>query len=152
MWGDVRRGAEHLPWRSVAPPTTRGGQLAQGFILPFQLLRVLLEDTALRRGYLRVACLQVVAILVLVGVFSDAGRELGRMTGATRRVEAHLEEAQADAEAEVRKLQGLVGSAAPVPSGGYLALAMVKRKAAEPGTELALADGRRVRVVALPRR
>lgn len=47
------------------------------------------------------------------------------------------------------KVQGMVGSFAPAP-GGYLALAMLKRKAAEPGTELALADGRRVRVVALP--
>ncbi|WP_434389743.1 hypothetical protein [Melittangium boletus] len=64
------------------------------------MLRVLLEDTTLRRGYLRVACFQVVAILLLVGVFSDAGRELGRMTGATQRVEAHLEEAQEDAEAD----------------------------------------------------
>jgi len=49
------------------------------------------------------------------------------------------------------KVQGVMGSAAAVPAGGYLALAMLKRKAAEPGTELALPDGRRVRVVALPR-
>lgn len=49
------------------------------------------------------------------------------------------------------KVQGVMGSAAPVAAGGYLALAMLKRKASEPGTELALPDGRRVRVVALPR-
>lgn len=55
------------------------------------------------------------------------------------------------ATAEATKPQGIVGSAAPVPAGGYLALAMLKRKVAEPGTELALADGRRVKVVALPR-
>jgi len=47
------------------------------------------------------------------------------------------------------KVQGFVGSFAPTP-GGYLALAMVKRKAAEPGTELTLADGRKVQVIALP--
>jgi tRNA-modifying protein YgfZ len=51
---------------------------------------------------------------------------------------------------ESPKAQGFVGSAAPVAAGGYLALAMLKRKVAEPGTELALADGRRVKVVALP--
>lgn len=58
-------------------------------------------------------------------------------------------EARPDALTLAPKVQGLVGSFAPAGSG-YLALAMVKRKAAEPGTELALADGRRVRVVALP--
>ena len=49
------------------------------------------------------------------------------------------------------KVQGVMGSAAAVAAGGYVALAMLKRKASEPGTELALPDGRRVRVVALPR-
>ena len=52
---------------------------------------------------------------------------------------------------EATKVQGLVGSAAPVAGGGYLAMAMLKRKASEPGTELALPDGRRVQVIALPR-
>ncbi len=55
------------------------------------------------------------------------------------------------APAVAPKVQGVMGSAAPVATGGYLALAMLKRKASEPGTELALPDGRRVRVVALPR-
>lgn len=55
------------------------------------------------------------------------------------------------AEAPPDKAQGVLGSAAPIAAGGYLGLAMLKRKVAEPGTELALADGRRVRVVALPR-
>lgn len=55
------------------------------------------------------------------------------------------------AESPPGKVQGVLGSAAPIAAGGYLGLAMLKRKVAEPGTELALADGRKVRVVSLPR-
>ncbi|MBL8788602.1 MAG: aminomethyltransferase family protein [Deltaproteobacteria bacterium] len=39
------------------------------------------------------------------------------------------------------KVQGVLGSAAMLPSGGWLGLAMLKRKASEPGTELVVGEG-----------
>ena len=64
-------------------------------------------------------------------------------------VHAELFESAQTGVPGVAKVQGVVGSFAP-SADGYLALAMVRRKVAEPGTELALSDGRRVRVVGLP--
>lgn len=49
------------------------------------------------------------------------------------------------------KVAGLLGSAVETPAG-FLALAMMKRKHSEPGTELHLPDGRRVEVLAPPLR
>ncbi|WP_170115629.1 hypothetical protein [Melittangium boletus] len=96
----MRRGAEHLPWRTVAPPTSRWARFIQGFILPFQLLRVLLEEPTSRRAYLRVCCTQAVVILALFVTFSDFGKTVVRLTGASERMEALVDEAQADVERE----------------------------------------------------
>jgi len=100
VWGDVRRGAEHLPWRTVAPPTSRWARFAQGFILPFQLLRVLLEEPTSRRGYLRVCCTQAVVILALFVMFSDVGKQAARLTGATDWMGGVIDEAQSGVERE----------------------------------------------------
>jgi hypothetical protein len=85
VWDDVRRHAEHLPWRVASPPVSRWGQFVQGFCLPFQLVRVLLSNPGTRWRYVAVGLTQVAVILGLVVMFpewkGDVAREVGERTG-----------------------------------------------------------------------
>ncbi len=85
MWDNVRRHADHLPWQVAAPPASRWGQFVQGFCLPFQLVRVLLEEPTTRRRYLTVGITQAAVIVALVVMFpewkDDVAREVGKRTG-----------------------------------------------------------------------
>ncbi len=72
----------------------RLGQLAHGFSLPFHLLRTLWADRALRRRYLAVSVLQVVAIVGLAVLFTRSGKEVVETVGPDEWSEQQQEEAE----------------------------------------------------------
>ncbi|WP_375765478.1 hypothetical protein NR798_27625 [Archangium gephyra] len=107
----MRRGAGHFQQRSVPLPVNRLRQLVHGFCLPFHLLRTLWEDRALRRRYLAVGVLQVVAIVGLAVAFTGSGKEFVESVGPEEWTEQHQEEVQREVAEAQEQAQAAVEEA-----------------------------------------
>ena len=84
VWGDVRRGVEHLPRVGAALPSSRVGRLAHGASLPWHVLRALMADPRTRRRYWTVSLAQagtILALALLVTWWSDPLVEEGSRQG-----------------------------------------------------------------------
>lgn len=104
VWEDMRHGASVFHQRNIPLPANRLRQFVHGLCLPFHLGRLLFEDRAVRRSYLKVGGLQAVAILALAVLFTGSGKEVvesaDRLGAMEVRVRHEAEEARELAKLE----------------------------------------------------